>query len=107
MFSPNPERLPSKLVIKWITWIKNVVTWFYLNATNKSFQSNEKTSIIAYFFAQAFLPVLFLETMVWLESTFNCQLPVNNKKILYLTTLTPSFISFNYSEELEFLNAWA
>ena len=47
---------------------------------NLNFQSNEDT-VIAYFFAQALLPVTYFNTMVWLENTFDCQLPVKNRKI--------------------------
>ena len=67
-----------------------------------NFQSNEDT-VITYFFAQALLPVTYFNTMVWLENTFDCQLPVKNRKIFYLATLTLTDKVLNIAK---FLSSW-
>ena len=58
------------------------------------------------FCAGLFTSFTQLNRMVWLENTFNCQLPVKNRKIFYLALLIMSFINFRYSQVLEFLNGW-
>ena len=55
------------------------------------------------FWAGLLTSFTYLNTMMWLENTFNCQLPVKNRKIFYLATLTPSFINSNHSQVLECL----
>ena len=52
---------------------------------------------------QAFLPILYtyLNKIVWLKHIFTCYLPIRNKKIFYLDTLT-----FTTLVVFKFLNAW-
>ena len=55
---------------------------------NQNFQSNEKISITAYFFcASFFTSFTYSNTMMLLENTLNCQLPV--KKRIFFTQLHP------------------
>ena len=62
------------------------------------FQSNKKISKIAYFFAQAFLPVL-RNQIRWcdLATCLIVSHPLRIKRFFYLPTLIPSFINFKYS----------
>ena len=56
---------------------------------NQNFQSNKKISITAYFFcANFFTSFTYSNTMMLLENTFNCQLPVKKRNIFYLATPT-------------------
>ena len=104
MLSPNLKWLPSNLAIKLITWIRYVVTQLHLHARIRI--SNKKISIVAYFFcAGNSTNFTYLNTMVWLENKFNCQLPVKDRKIFYLAKLSLLFFNIKYSQLLHFLNA--